>query len=295
MKRMMRSRGVALLLVMWAMFIMSFAILGLMTLLNVDIGTAAAMERVSIASSLAFAGNTMGRNSGFPANGRTERQKFQDGGELEVIVVSENSKLNINRLLSRGDRDTLRALFRLWGLNDVEADTALDCIFDYVEPGTTRRLNGAKAEQYRRAGRPAPPGRPFRSVEEMNSVLNFDLVSRRRENWRDYFTIYGDGTLDISTAPPELIKVVCRVGDAGARGVARSWENGGEGLKDMGAARLALGLTEKEFGDLQGRISIGATVRRVRSTGTFAQARRTIEAIYQIDSEKTSILEWRQW
>ncbi len=295
MKRMSRLRGVALLLVMWAMFIMSFSILGLMGLLNVNIGTASAMERVAMASSLAFAGNTMGRNADFPANGRAERQKFQDGGQLEVIVVSENSRLNVNRLLSRGDRDTLRALFRLWGLNDVEADTVLDCLFDYVEPGTARRLNGAKAEQYRRVGRPAPPGRPFRSVEEMNSVLNFDLVARRRDNWRDYFTIYGDGTLDITTAPPDLIRAVCRVGDAGARGVARSWENGGQGLKDMGAARLALGLTEKEFGELQGRISLGAKVRRVRSTGTFAQARRTIEAIYQMDSEKTSILEWRQW
>jgi general secretion pathway protein K len=285
-----RRRGVALLLVMWAMFIMSFSILGLMKLLNVDIGNASAMERVAIASSLAHAGTTMGRNPAFPANGRPERKKFPNGGELEITVVSENSKLNINKLLAQEDRTILRSLFRLWGLNDVEADTVLDCLMDYVEPGTTRRLNGAKAEQYRRAGRTGPAGRPFRSIDEMESVLNFDLVTRRKENWRDFFTIYGDGTLDITTAPPDLIKAVCRVGDAGARAFGK-----GETFSDMNAVRLAMGLTEKEFESQRDLISIGGKVRRVRSLGTFAQARRTIEAIYQIEGETAAILDWRQW
>jgi general secretion pathway protein K len=289
------SRGVALLLVMWAMFIMSFAILGLIGLLNITIGTASTMERVAMASSLAFAGATMGRNPDFPADGLAERQKFPDGGNLEVIVVSENSKFHINRMLESNDRDTLRALFRIWGLNDVEADTVLDCLFDYVEPGTTRRLNGAKAEQYRRAGRPAPPGRPFRSIEEMASVLNFDLVARRKENWREYFTVYGNGTLDLTTAPADLIKALCRVGDSSAKGILNARAKEGPGLPDLDSARSVMGLTEKEFNALDGRLAIGGSVRRVRSEGRIAQARRTIEAIYQLEGGEAKILEWKEW
>lgn len=290
-----RSRGVALLLVMWAMFLMSFAILGLVGLLNITIGTASSMERVAIASSLAFAGTTMGRNPAFPADGLAERQKFPNGAGLEVVAVSENSKFHINRMLESNDRETLRALFRIWKLTDVEADTVLDCLFDYVEPGSTRRLNGAKAEQYRRVGRPAPPGRPFRSIEEMSSVLNFDLVVRHKENWREFFTIYGNGTLDLTTAPADLIKALCRVGDSSAMGILNARAKEGPGLPDLDSARSVMGLTEKEFSALDGRLAIGGSVRRVRSEARFAQARRTIEAIYRLEGGQATILEWKEW
>ncbi len=291
----MNNRGQALLLVIWAMFVMCFAILGLIRLLNITIGTSTAMKRVAMTSSVAFAGTTIGRNEEFPSNGRVEKQKFPNGCELEVFAVSENSKLNINTLLAAGDRDTLRSLFKLWRLNDVEADTVVDCLLDYVEPGGARRLNGAKAEQYKRAGRNGPAGRPFRSIEEMASVLNFDLVSRHKEDWREYFTIYGDGRLDLTTAPADLIKVVCRVGDSSARSIAHRQSQEGMELKDMNAARMAMGLTEKEFDGISSRISVGGKVRRVRSTATLAQASRTIETICRVDAGKAVILEWKEW
>lgn len=291
MTRRFSEDGQALLLVIWAMFIMSFSILGLMRLLNVDIGTSTALERVAIASSLAFAGVTMGKNSGFPADAKAMTQSFPNGTRLELLVVSENGRLNINRILANQDRETLRALFKLWNLNDTEADTVVDCLLDYVEPGTVRRLNGAKAEQYRMAGRPVPPGRPFRSVDEMTSVLNFGLVTKRKDNWRDYFTIYGDGTLDLVSAPADLIKVVCKVGDASARALATG--RAGE-IPDIDAARRAMGLTEKEFQQLAGRVSIGSKVRRVRSHATMGQASRTIEAVVRMEPSP-AILNWREW
>ncbi len=289
-----KTSGQALLLVMWALFVMCFSILGLMRLLNITIGTSSALERVAIASSLAYAGTTMGRNPEYPANGKRQTRKFPNGGELEIVVVSENGKLNINKLLAGQDRETLRALFRLWRLNDVEADTVLDSLLDYVEPGTTRRLNGAKADQYRMAGRPGPSGKLFRSVDEMASVLNFDLVVRNKENWRDYFTIYGDGTLDLTSAPVDLIKVVCKVGDSSARALMQGQSGEGPGIRDMEAARLAMGMTEKEFQALGGMVSMGGKVRRVRATGTLGQASRNIEAICRLDTPPV-ILEWREW
>jgi type II secretory pathway component PulK len=288
-----RKSGQALLLVMWAMFVMCFSILGLMRLLNVTISTASSMERVSIASSLAYAGTTIGKNEDFPPNGKPSKRQFPNGSELEITAVSENGKLNINTLLAAQDRTTLRALLRIWGLNDVEADTVLDCLLDYVEPGTTRRLNGAKAEQYRLAGRQPPSGKLFRSVDEMQNVLHFDMVTKKKDNWRDYFTIYGDGTLDLTTAPPDLIKAVCRVGDSSARGLAQAMTGEGRSIQDLEAARIAMGLTEKEFQELASRISMGGKVRRIRAKATFGQATRSIEMIFRMDT--STILDWREW
>lgn len=285
------AKGFALLLVMWALFIMSFSIIGLLTLLNVDIGNASGMERVAVASSLALSGITLGRNVDFPVNGKTEKQSFAEGGVLEVRAISENGKLNVNRLLAREERETLHALFRIWGLSDGEADTVLDCLLDYVQPGTARRLNGAKADQYRAAGRQPPPGRPFRSVDEMAHVLNFELVTNRKGDWRDYFTIYGDGTLDLTAAALDVIRAVCGIGDVGAKSV----QSGASGFVDMDAVRRTMGFTEKEFEAMQERLSLGGKIRRIRSTGTFANVAHTIEVICQTDGITSSILEWREW
>lgn len=281
----------ALLLVMWALFILSFSIIGLLALLKIDIGNASGMERVALASSLAFSGITLGRHADFPLNSKPETLAFPDGGKLEVRVVSENGKLHVNKLLGSGKRGTLLELFRIWGLSDTEANTVLDCLLDYVEPGANRRLNGAKAPQYRAAGRAAPPGRSFLSIDEMKNVLNFDLVTNRRENWRDYFTIYGDGTLDLTAAEPDVIRAVCHVGEASANAVYQS----GSDLKDMESVRAAMGLTSKEFEGLQDRLSLGGNTRRIHATGTFAQAKRTIEAIYQINGSASALLDWREW
>jgi type II secretory pathway component PulK len=274
---------------------MSCAILGLVTLLNINIGTASAMERVAIVSSLALGGTAIGRNPEFPVTGHPEKQKFADGSELEVVAISENSKLNINVMLKGNQRDTLRALLRIWRLTDVEADTVLDCLFDYVEPGPARRLNGAKAEQYRKAGRPAPPGRPFRSIDEMASVLNFDLVTRRKENWREYFTIYGDGSLDVTTAPMDLIKAVCGVGDSSAKTLMNRRSQAEASPLDLNSVGSLMGLTDKEFGDVRDRIAVGGKVRRVTAEARFAQARRKVEAIFQLDDKGVTILDWKEW
>ena len=177
----------------------------------------------------------------------------------------------------------------------MEADTVLDCLFDYVEPGNTRRLNGAKAEQYRKAGRQPPPGRPFQTIDEMASVLNFELVSRRKENWRDYFTIYGDGSLDLSTAPIDLIKAVCGVGDSSAKSLINRRSQTGASPLDLDSVGTLMGLTEKEFGNVRGRVAMQGKVRRVIAEARFAQAKRKVEAIFQLDDRGNSILEWKEW
>lgn len=66
-------------------------------------------------------------------------------------------------------------------------------------------------------------------------------------------------------------------------------------MEDTESARMAMGLTEKEFSELSDRVSIGGNVYRVRATGAFEQAKRTIEAIFQVESGYTNFLEWKEW
>lgn len=291
---MMRRNGMALILVLWAMCVMTFSILGVLQLLSLNVTGATAMEKGAIAEAAAHGGVTIGSHAAFPMTGVPESWTEANGVELEVEATSELGRLHINRMLTEENREVLRQLFRSWGLRDAEADTVLDCLMDFIEPGNTRRLNGAKARQYQAAGLPLPLGRPFKSLEEMPMVLNFDLLMRVKPDWREYFTLHGEGQLDLISAPRDLIRAVCQVGDPGANGLLRRRENLDDPLTELEDARLAMGLTEPEFEAIRERITLNGTIRRIRSVAVMGGVTRRIQAVIDIDGERT-LLEWRQW
>jgi len=291
---MRRRSGMALILVLWAMCVMSFSILGVLQLLSLNVTGATAMEKGAIAEAAAYGGVTIGSHDDFPMTGIPESWTEANGVELEVEVTSELGRLHINQMLTEENREVLRRLFRDWGLRDAEADTVLDCLMDYIEPGNTRRLNGAKARQYRDAGLPPPAGRPFKSLEELPSVLHFDLVMRVRPDWREYFTLHGEGKLDLISAPPDLVRVVCEIGDPGVNGLLRRREDRDDPLQELDDARLAMGLTEPEFEAIRERVTLNGTVRRIRSNAQMGGVHRRIQAVIETGGERT-LLEWRQW
>jgi general secretion pathway protein K len=69
--------------------------------------------------------------------------------------------------------DVLRRLLEVVGGVDTDtAQTLSDRIMDWREPGDTKRLNGAKAEDYRAAGYTyGPRNGPFETVDEIKLVM----------------------------------------------------------------------------------------------------------------------------
>jgi general secretion pathway protein K len=98
----------------------------------------------------------------------TPRAISFDGVAVTVSVADEAGKIDLN-----GDaRPLIFGLFEAAGLDRTAADMMADRVLDWREPGDLKRLNGAKAADYRAAGLPyAPRGGPFRSIGELNLVM----------------------------------------------------------------------------------------------------------------------------
>lgn len=91
-----------------------------------------------------------------------------DGILVSVTVASEAGKIDLNGT----DRTLIFGLFEAAGLDRTAADAMADRVLDWREPGDLKRLNGAKAADYRAAGLPyGPRGGPFESIGELNLVL----------------------------------------------------------------------------------------------------------------------------
>ncbi|MEX1110172.1 MAG: hypothetical protein WEB31_00070 [Chthoniobacterales bacterium] len=204
------ARGAALLLVLWAIAVLSFALLWVADLVGLELESGAADAKRLAARQIALSGVALGLH---PQVTREDiallNQDLDDGGKLRVRIRGEGARLNINALLAEQDRLTLKNLFILWGLSNDEADVLFDRLTDWVDDDAGRQLNGAERADYEAIGVvDAPADRPFRSVDEMGRVMGMEVLAERNPAWREAFTVFGDGRIDVNEAGPDVLQAV---------------------------------------------------------------------------------------
>ena len=203
-----RNRAAALLLVLWAIAVLSFAVLWVADLVGIELDSGAADAKRLAARQIALSGVALGMH---PRVTREDvallNQDLADGGKMRVRIRGEGSRLNINRLLADQDRVTLKNLFILWGLNNDEADVLFDRLTDWVDEDAGRQLNGAERADYEAMGiMDAPANRPFRSVDEMGRVMGMEVLAERNPGWREAFTVFGEGLIDVNEAEADVLQ-----------------------------------------------------------------------------------------
>lgn len=297
------NRGSALLLVLWATVMLSVLIMGVVRLIDFDIDDSIGRQKNARARQLAECGLALGIHPEVDFHDPVLRQTLPGGERIEVKISSEGSRLNINRLLGRNDRELLRRIFDEWGLDDTSSSHLLDCLADWADADDMKRLNGAERSDYEKAGVPAAPkNHPFWSLEEMAMVSGMEELEKVKPNWRDYFTIWGDGRLDINEASAELIHLVCEVNILQAEAlVKRRWgPDGKEGTEDdirytdMEEVRRTLALPQSLFERIDQRITIQENVRRVESTGVVGNHRYRIILVALRNANPPQYLEWQE-
>ena len=126
-------------------------------------------------------------------------------GQTPVLVRVENESDRIN--LNTASAVLLRALIIEVGGAPGLADRLAAAILDWRASGANARPRGAKAADYRAAGRDyGPPGTPFQSVDELADVLGMtpDLFARLAP----HLTVLTDGDPDMSTRDPVVARAL---------------------------------------------------------------------------------------
>ena len=90
------------------------------------------------------------------------------GVQLRLRVVNETGKVDINQ----ASPALLQAVLRLAGADDAEVEILTDSILDWRDGDRLRRLHGAELPDYVAAGLAyGPSDRPFQSLDELAMVL----------------------------------------------------------------------------------------------------------------------------
>ncbi len=201
-----RQRGAALLAVLWIIALLLGLVAATSLLLMQDIELAAVKRQVFRARMLSEAALAIAMNPDVKADDPLLRRQVAEDERFLVEMTGEDGVLNPNVLLQREDKDTLRRVFMYWGMNVQQANILIDRLLDWVDGDDFARVQGGERKLYNRNGMPF--NRPFRSIEEMSLVGGMELVEQAYPQWRDWFSIYASGVVDVNSARPEVMAAV---------------------------------------------------------------------------------------
>jgi len=300
------SSGVALVVVLWAVTLISAAMLGLAALLQRQLGQEVAGLQNARAILVAESGIQMALHPQIsPADVEQASQQLSaqlsqgwrvNGREIPVHfsvetkeLVGEEGKLNLNYLLRPGNeaqaKRILQNLFAGWEVSLSTSQRAIDCLLDWVDADSLTQPRGAEADDYGKQKMSPPRNGSLERLDELERVMGWrEMAKEAREgkgvDWRRKFTIYGSGKLSLLSADQDLIEAVLELapGAAGNFMLTRRGADGQEGTADdLVNPALLPGVRQEVLAERT--TNGGEDLWRVTSTGYVGEASRTVVAL----------------
>lgn len=296
-----KSRGAPLMAVLWLIAILAMACMATLRVISFDMELASAKVHGSRARQVAEMGIAVGSN---PVVKRSDPiLHYEDGGAGEgydAKVISEGGRFNINAIILQDDKALLKSMFMDWGLELEAAQEVADALTDWIDSDDDEQLNGAEKTYYEGEGRINQPfNRPFYDVNEVALVRGMDLVEALRPDWREWFTIWSGGGLDLNEAPAELIAAAAEIPVEQAIIIpetVRGTDGERDTLDDVPFENAAdaldlLGIDAESRPDIAKRFTLNDATTRVESTGFAEGAKRKITVILRNRAGKPALLE----
>ena len=311
-----RRQGSALLLVLFAIILLTGLITATVGFVKNDVDEYGALNKEFRARQLAESGLAFGIHPQVQNEDRSLlEQQTPDGGRFRVTISSESTKLNVNSILQAGRDDLLENLFARWGVAPKDAEAAVKGLRNYLSnplrtQSAAQSTNAIQAAaQSTNANQPGSQStnaiqlaQQFAAVEEMSLVPEFGPVIEKQPDWTNFFTIWGDGKIDVNLADADTIELITGVSPATAdEFVKYRWGPDGKPFtlddrvyNSMDEVRAALGMSPAQFQLVEGLLSLTSAVDRIESTGIIAGYEKTIVVIATRNTLPVRYLSWQE-
>lgn len=283
-----RSRASALMLMIWAILLMSVTVAGVVQYVHFSADEAVLDAADFKTLHLAECGIILGLHPDVRSTDPVLKQKVGTDSGFEVWLTSEGARLPINFITDARVTEAVVNLFEKWELSTEDATVAAQSLADWVDADDDQRAQGAEEDYYKGLGvYDVPRNQGFISIDEMQLVRGMDLVERKKPEWRDYFSVYSDGLIDLLHATKDVIVATTGADESnvenlisqrdGADGIHGTEDDGN--LSDNTAINL-LGLSSAELSAIRSNITYGGnSVRRVESIGWVGEKQRKLTVI----------------
>src|SRR5438874_2890608 len=288
------NRGAALLLALWALFLLSAMVIAWALNINSQLAVSTNASRVLAAEAMASSGADVALHPLIQPSSPNLHRQLRGGEGYDVQVTGECGRLNVNFLTQGEDPRKLQVLRQYLSLKGAELndiDLMIDSLLDWVSPNAgLHHLNAPpESDNYQ------PPHAPLTSVDDLKRVQGWAEFTSR-SGWDKDFTVLGAcGPIDVAWASRDVLRALPGLGDDAVNRFLqlRAGPDGIDGTVDdypftaTGGASVppdvqaALGLNPQQFQQLQAFVQYKAPVLRIVSVGKSGNVSRSVEMVVQ--------------
>ncbi len=293
-------RASSLMLVLWAIFVLTGAVVVWATFIQHTIQVAGEQQNDTEARAMAHSGVALAIHPLTTKETPALELKTGEDPGFRVHMVSEGGKLNINTLLIGEDPKKID-LFKRWlesrGIEFKDRERMVDCLLDWMDADNLKRINGQEDSlSYH------PPNRgQFLDVDEIVQVAGTEPLTSQA-GWKDDLTVYSQGGIDLTSADFNILRLLPGVGDAG---IARflQWRRGDDKidgtlddppLDKLEQAQAFLGLNKTQWNALGGLIMVKDATWHITVEGWSGKVVRQVEVVARKGGQNPQILNWKE-
>jgi type II secretory pathway component PulK len=293
------SRGSVLLLALWALVVLSMAVFAWVKMLDQRITLDTEANLAFEARALARSGVSVAMHPLTSPRTPALRREIAPDRRYEATMESEGGKLNLNWLLAGEDPVKLTLLENYLahqGYALGEAADFVDCMLDWIDGDTLKRLNGAEDDgDYKAANR------PFESVDELARVKGSDRL-KAKPRWREDFTVNSRGPIDLNHVSARILGLVPNIGEVRAANFVRyrqgpdreDYTEDDHEFKTGDEMVSTLGFSRKQFETLSGLLSTRPdSAWEVVSVGYAGKVHRQVRAVVKKQANNMQIVSWK--
>ncbi len=196
-----KSRGAAIMLALWALFLLSAMVISWALDINARLSLAGNASRVLEAEAMACSGAEVALHPLIKTDSPNLHRNI-GRKNYEARITGEGGRLNINWIVAGEDPTRLEILRRYLeqkGIDLNEREHMMDCLLDWVDADDLVRLNGAEAsDDYR------PANALLTRIDELKNVKGWEEFTSN-PGWDDDLTVNSSGPIDVTWASRDVL------------------------------------------------------------------------------------------
>jgi len=295
-----KSRGTALLLSLWALFLLGALVMSWALDINSRLTVSGTENRIVEAEAMAASGAEIAMHPAIRPGSRNLQGKFGHGQTYSARLTGEGGRLNINWLVAGENPlriDMLRRYLEIKGIDLNERDRMIDCLLDWVSPSNLVHLNGAgESDDYH------PAHTLLTRIDDLKKVKGWEAFTAA-PGWDEELTVNSSGPVDVAWASRDVLRALPGMTDElvdrflqlrrGPDGVDATIDDAT--FKSLEDVRAAFGISPQQFQALSPFISFKDSIVRIVSTGQSGDVTRVVQLVFRRAGTTAQLITWKEF
>ncbi|MBA2270938.1 MAG: general secretion pathway protein GspK [Chthoniobacterales bacterium] len=293
------QRGAALMLAMWALFLLSAMVVSWAIDIDQRLDLNGNASRVLEAQAMAASGGDIAMHPAIKPGSPLLRGGVSRSQTFEARITGEGGRLNVNWIVAGENPvrlELLRKYLEVKGIDLNERDRMIDSLLDWVDPDNLVRLNGAEDEgDYR------PTNTLLARIDDLKRVAGWaDFTSQA--DWDSELTVNSTGPVDLAWASRDLMLALpgmtepvvdqfiqLRSGPDEMQGTDDDPE-----FKTLDDVRVALGFTTEQYKAIAPLVGFKDQFVRVVSVGKSGDVTRVVQMVIRKAGNVPQLITWKE-